>query len=79
MVHGSPNNSFQGNGDFHEQIFACDWDNSGETEEVYGFGQNIFAYWSGMNESLGRAIAYLSCLYLLLWGIYHCTLEEFFQ
>ena len=35
--HGSINNPSRANGDFREQIFARDCNNSGETEEVYFF------------------------------------------
>ena len=34
MHHGSLNNPSRANGDFREQIFARDCNNSGETEEV---------------------------------------------
>ena len=38
--HGSLNNPFRANGDFCEQIFACDFNNSGETEEVFYFARS---------------------------------------
>ena len=47
--HGSLNNPSQANGDFREQIFACDCNNSGETEEVFRYITHklICLFWNG--------------------------------
>ena len=39
--HGSLNNPSQANGDYREQIFARDCNNSGETEEVRNIAKGI--------------------------------------